>query len=69
MGRHLRTVSVSLEYVDHDHGHWCNTCQRGTGFRIWVMVTFGDRMHLQQRVYCYDCAGRNVTVTEPTDAS
>lgn len=58
----LRVVSVHLEYLDHDTGHWCNTCRLGTGIRIWVAVSIPGRMHLQQRLYCYECDGRDVTI-------
>ena len=63
----MRVVSVHVEYLDHDHGHWCNTCQLGTGLRVWVAMRHRDRMHLQERMYCYECDGRNVTPASPDD--
>lgn len=61
----LRVVSVYVEYLDHDHGHWCNTCRLGTGLRMWVAVYSAAGMHLQTRLYCYECGGRDVTIDEP----
>lgn len=62
MATRARTVAVRLEYVDHDTGHWCNTCALSTGLRMWVAVIAQAGMHLQQRLYCTDCASRDITI-------
>lgn len=66
--RHVR-VGIFIEYLDHDHGHWCNTCRLSTGLRVWVAVhtlNSAGRMHLQTRGYCTDCEGNDVTFDEDT---
>lgn len=67
MAQRMRVVSVRLEYVDHEHGHCCNTCLLSTGFRVWVAVRGPLGMHLQERLHCYECEGRNVTLAGPDD--
>jgi hypothetical protein len=57
-----RTTRVSMEYVDHDHGHWCNACMKSTGIRLWIMVSLADRMHMQDRLYCYEHEGSDGVV-------
>lgn len=58
-----RVVAVTVEYLTHDTGHWCSTCNLSTGIRFWVAVSSGTRMHLQQRLWCYEHQGsRGVTV-------
>lgn len=64
MATHMRVSSVHIEYVDHDHGHWCNTCMLSTGIRFWVAVSHGDRMHLQERLYCYEHQGARGVVVD-----
>ena len=58
----LRVVGVGIEHVDHESGHWCNVCRLGTGFRIWVAVHLGGRMHLQTRLWCSECHGTDITL-------
>lgn len=65
MATRARVVSVHLEYLHHDTGHWCNTCLLSTGIRIWVAVHTATRMHLQTRLWCYDCQTSNVTIEAP----
>lgn len=65
MAAKIRSTAVHIEYVDHDAGHWCNTCHLGTGFRIWVAVSHLGRMHLQTRLVCSDCEGHDVTAEAP----
>ena len=62
MATRARTISVRLEYVDHDTGHWCNRCRLGTGLRMWVAVIATTGMHLQQRLYCTECASHDITL-------
>lgn len=62
MAANIRSTAVRVEYLDHDTGHWCNTCNLGTGFRIWVVVSHLGRMHLQDRLVCSACEGHDVTV-------
>lgn len=57
-----RVVSVKVEAVAHDDGHWCNRCRLSTGIRMWVAVIARDRMHLQQRVRCDECGTKNITI-------
>lgn len=64
MDRRYTTVAVWVEVVDHDHGHWCRTCLHATGIRVWVTVSQGDRMHMQTRLYCYECGGVDVIVAD-----
>lgn len=58
----VRSTAVSLEYLDHDAGHWCNRCNLSTGLRIWVVVGHLGRAHVQERLWCHECQGRDVTV-------
>lgn len=60
----VRAVGVHIEHVDHTHGHWCNRCLLSTGLRVWVAVSHAGRMHLQEQLYCYQCEGRYVTVSD-----
>lgn len=62
MATRHRTVAVVIEYLDHDHGHWCHTCALSTGIRVWVTVRQGHRMHIQERLHCYECEGSNITL-------
>lgn len=65
MAANMRTTSVHAEYLTHDEGHWCNTCMLGTGLRFWVAISHGNRMHLAQRLWCYEHQGaRGVVVDE-----
>lgn len=57
----IRSTTVWAEYVDHDTGHWCNTCRLSTGLRLWVMVSHLGRAHLQTRLVCTECEGHDVT--------
>jgi hypothetical protein len=67
MAVHVRSTVVRFEYLAHDLGHWCNTCRLPSGMRVWVAVHFdssdgGSAMHLQQRLTCDDCGGRDVAL-------
>ena len=63
MASRMRVVSVRVEYLDHDHGHWCNTCMLSTGIRFRVAIISPTGMHLQERLWCYEHQGsRGVTV-------
>jgi hypothetical protein len=64
MAHPMRVVSVRLEYVDHDHGLWCNTCMKSTGIRVWVAVISTTGMHLQGRLWCYEHQGSRGIVVE-----
>lgn len=57
MATRARQVSVHVEYLWHDEGHWCNTCMLGTGFRVWVAIHGPTGTHLQQRLWCYEHQG------------
>lgn len=57
-------LGFRTELVDHDHDHWCNTCMLGTGIRAVMAVILGERMHTQTSLWCLECGGRDVTVTD-----
>lgn len=58
MASRMRVVSVSVEYLDHQPGLWCNTCMLSTGIRMWVaVVARTGGMHLQKRLWCYEHEG------------
>lgn len=57
MATRARVVNVSVEYVDHETGLWCGTCMLSTGARFWVALRQGERMHLQERLWCYEHRG------------
>lgn len=58
----LRSTMIRREYLDHDTGHWCNTCRLGTGNRIWVALHFPGRAQLQVLLWCSECRGDDVTI-------
>lgn len=60
----MRVVSVGLELLDQDHGHWCNTCMLPSGHRFWVAVISPFGMHLQQRLWCDEHQGSRGVVVE-----
>lgn len=60
MARHV-TTTVQVERVLDEYGAWCNDCRLPSGVRTWFAVMFGLRMHLQRKLWCHDCGGRNVT--------
>lgn len=59
-----RVVSVAVEYLTHDEGHWCNTCMLGTGMRFYVAITGPGGMHLQERLWCYEREGSRGVVVD-----
>lgn len=61
-----RVVSVRVEYLTHDEGHWCNNCMLGTGMRFWVAIISPVGLHLQQRLWCYEHEGSRGVVVETT---
>lgn len=66
MAERARAVSVSVEYIDHETGLWCNTCMLSTGARVIVAVVGPAGMHLQDRLWCYEHEGsRGVVVEAP----
>ena len=68
MAAHMRMVSVRVEYLTHDEGHWCTTCMLGTGMRVTVAVISPNGLHLQERLWCYEHEGSRGVVDEPTGA-
>lgn len=64
MAARANVVVVHVEHVDHDTGHWCNTCLLSTGIRLWVAATCGGRMRLHTCLHCYDCGGSDITLAE-----
>ena len=66
MASQMRVVSVRVEYLDHEHGLWCNTCMLSTGIRFTVAVISRNSLHLQDRLWCYEHEGsRGVVVEAP----
>lgn len=57
MATRQRVVAVKVERIDHQHGLWCNTCMLSTGMRFWFAVRLGPRMHMQERLWCYEHEG------------
>jgi hypothetical protein len=55
-------ISMSVETVAHDHGHWCITCALSTGIRFVISTGLGDRLALQERLICVECGGNNIHV-------
>lgn len=53
---------VVVELLDHDRGHWCNTCQLPSGIRAWIVKHCAHAMHIGVMVWCDDCDGQDVTV-------
>ncbi len=60
----MRVVSVRVEYLTHDEGHWCNTCMLGTGMRFIVAIISPTGLHLQERLWCYEHEGSRGIVVE-----
>lgn len=61
----LRRATGWIEYLDHDTGHWCNTCRLGTGMRIWTVFVTIDRSHATLQpvaLRCTDCEGNDITI-------
>lgn len=52
--RHL-PVAVHVETVAVERYLWCTACRLSSAARVWVAVSLGDKMHLQLRLWCYDC--------------
>lgn len=60
----IRVVTVVVEYVGHDLGHWCRPCALPSGVRIWIATRTDGRMALQHRVQCHDCGGTDVVIDD-----
>lgn len=57
-------VTVTIEYVTHELGHWCRDCALPSGMRMWLAVRGPRGMNLQSRVWCDDCGGPNVVIDD-----
>lgn len=65
MPERVRAVGVHIEAVDRQTGLWCTRCNLSTGIRFWFALTAGGRLHLQERLWCYEHQGsRGVTVEQ-----
>ena len=64
MADRMRTAAIQVEVIHHDTGHWCLRCRQATGIRAWAVVGLDKRMHMQIRLYCYECSGRHVVVSD-----
>lgn len=64
MATRMRVLSVRVEYLTHDEGHWCNTCMLPSGIRVWVAIISRAGMHLQTRLWCDDHEGSRGVVTD-----
>lgn len=60
-------MMVFVEHLDHDHGHWCNTCRLATGLRHIVISRTTDTMTMVTGTGCVECGGSDITIT-PDDA-
>lgn len=60
-----RTVAVKVETVATEPGLWCRRCMLPSGVLVYLAVSLGDRMHLQQMRKCRDCgSGAHVTFSQ-----
>lgn len=57
-------VTVRVEYVGHELGHWCNTCMLSTGVRLWWTTTTEPETTLRSTVFCTECDGANVSLSD-----
>lgn len=57
------SISMVVELLGHDHGHWCRACALSTGIRVFVAVRRGDgSMSLQARTHCQECGSRDIVI-------
>jgi hypothetical protein len=56
------TLTVVCEILDHDHGHWCRTCNRSAGVRAWLALRIGHRLGMQVKAWCGACGSRDIEV-------
>lgn len=52
-------LAVRTEPLDHDHGHWCITCQLATGIRLIWAMGIGPALSLRTTLWC---GGTNIHV-------
>jgi hypothetical protein len=56
-------LRLRTEVVDHDYGHWCNTCLLATGVRaVTALVAGHTPLRLSQTLICSECMGRDIEV-------
>ena len=63
--RHL-PVAVHAETVMVDEGLHCAACRQNTAIRVWVAMSLGERMHLQERLHCRRCGSGAHVVNDRT---
>ncbi|CAI9417324.1 hypothetical protein [Nocardioides sp. T2.26MG-1] len=66
MAGRVRVVQVHVEVVDQTMGLWCNRCMLSTGVSVTVAISLGDRMHLQERLWCVEHEGSRGVVRDPS---
>lgn len=67
MDRHVNcrcvVVTVTVEYLTHDVGHWCTRCNLTTGVRVWLVRTIGAGPGILDEQYgCLNCNDGNAIV-------
>jgi hypothetical protein len=55
-------LSIALEHLGYDRGHWCNSCNLPSAVRHWLILRSVAGMSLQARLRCHDCGGHDVAV-------
>lgn len=60
----VRLVSVVIEYVAHDLGHWCRPCALPSGIRMWRAVRRPEGMTLQVHLWCDQCGRSDVVIDD-----
>lgn len=58
----VRMVTVIVEPVCHELGHWCRPCALSTGIRIWFVTRGDSGLILHSRVVCHECGSHDVIV-------
>lgn len=66
---HQVTARSGVEVIDHDHGHWCNTCLRASGIRAHLATVHAGRLGVTIAWTCGspDCTAPDITEADPDD--
>lgn len=59
-----RTVTVVVEALSHDVGHWCRSCALPSGIRQHVAIRTSTRMSFGTQTWCEECGSRDVQVDD-----
>ena len=57
-------ITVTVENVLTEHGHWCSSCKLPSGWLVIVAVAHQARMHLQARTWCDECDQQDTIAVE-----